>query len=199
MSSKALKKMKDTTSLNKIPIFSEHEHSWKNTMGFIESSEIDKGLWEITTDLESPEFNDSSALLINKLEHGTPISMSIGGRVLDYHVDKSSGEQVRVIDDLELFEVSFVGIPANKDASVISYIAKSFENLEEDAFCGVQIPKRLIPKEYIKKFGKLVNLWKYNLPGAWRLLYTLDGDKANVLSVILEWIDHKTYERRFRY
>jgi len=133
LSALALKKMQDTASLDKIPIFSEHQHSWKNTMGFIENSTIkDNDSWIIDTNLESPEFNEDSALLINKMDHGTPISMSIGGRVLKSHLDKSGDSSVRVIDDLELFEVSFVGIPANKDASVISYIAKSFDNMEED-------------------------------------------------------------------
>ena len=85
------------------------------------------------------------------------------------------------------------------DKELKKQLIKAFDNLEENAFCGIQIPKRLIPKEYIKRFGKLTNLWKYNLPGAWRLIYTVDRDKINILSVVLEWIDHKTYERRFNY
>jgi len=72
-------------------------------------------------------------------------------------------------------------------------------NLEENAFCGIQIPKRLIPKEYLKRFGSLDNLWKYNLPDAWRLIYTVKNSRVAILSVILEWINHKTYERRFNY
>lgn len=78
-------------------------------------------------------------------------------------------------------------------------LERAFESLEEDAFIGIQIPKRLIPKEYVEKFGKLTNLWKYNLPGAWRLIYTIKNNKVSILSVVLEWMDHKTYERRFKY
>ena len=78
-------------------------------------------------------------------------------------------------------------------------LEKSFDNLKENAFSGIQIPKKLIPKEYIKRFGKLTNLWKYNLPDAWRLIYTVKNNKVEILSVILEWMDHKTYERRFKY
>jgi len=85
-----------------------------------------------------------------------------------------------------------------RDKELKKQLEKAFNNLEENAFCGIQIPKKLIPKEY-KKFGELTNLWKYNLPGAWRLIYTIERDKINVLSVILEWMDHKTYERRFNY
>ena len=85
------------------------------------------------------------------------------------------------------------------DKDLEKQLIKAFDNLEENVFCGIQIPKRLIPKEYTKRFGKLINLWKYNLPGAWRLIYTIDKDKINILSVVLEWLDHKEYERRFKY
>ena len=86
-----------------------------------------------------------------------------------------------------------------EDKDLKKQLENAFRNLKEDAFCGIQIPKKLIPKEYIRKFGPLTNLWKYNLPGAWRLIYTIKNDKVNVLSVVLEWMDHKTYERRFGY
>lgn len=85
------------------------------------------------------------------------------------------------------------------DDDLKKQLIRAFDNLEENAFCGIQIPKKLIPKEYLKKFGNLTNLWKYNLLDAWRLIYTIDRDKVNILAVILEWIDHKTYERRFGY
>lgn len=85
------------------------------------------------------------------------------------------------------------------NSDLYNQIARAFANLEENAFCGIQIPKKLIPKEYEKNFGKLNNLWKYNLPDAWRLIYTVKNDKVNVLSIILDWMDHKEYERRFKY
>ena len=129
----ALKKMQDTSILKKIPIFSEHEHSWKNSMGFISESKIkDSKSWEIVVELENPDFNADTKLLISKMDHGTPINMSIGGRVIDSYSEKTdNNDVVRVINDLELFEVSFVGIPANERASVISYIAKSLEGEEK--------------------------------------------------------------------
>ena len=85
------------------------------------------------------------------------------------------------------------------DKDLKKQLEKAFENLNENAFCGIQIPKKLIPKEYVKRFGVLTNLWKYNLPDAWRLIYTIKNNKVQILSIILEWMDHKTYERRFKY
>ena len=64
---------------------------------------------------------------------------------------------------------------------------------------GDPIAKNLIPKEYFNRYGSLTNLWKYNLPDAWRLIYTIKNNQVTVLSVILEWMDHKEYERRFHY
>jgi len=87
----------------------------------------------------------------------------------------------------------------DSDIQLFNQLNKAFENIEENAFCGIQIPKRLIPKEYEKKFGKLTNLWKYNLPDAWRLIYTIKNNQIDILSIILEWLDHKEYERRFNY
>lgn len=86
-----------------------------------------------------------------------------------------------------------------KEKPLYEQLMKAFKNLEEDAFCGTQIPKRLIPEYYKKRFGLLTNLWKYNLPDAWRLIYTIKNSKVSILSIVLEWLDHKEYEKRFHY
>lgn len=56
-----------------------------------------------------------------------------------------------------------------------------------------------MPKEYKEKFGQINNLWKYNLPEGWRLIYTIKRNEVIVLSIIFEWLKHKDYEKRFRY
>lgn len=85
-----------------------------------------------------------------------------------------------------------------KNNKMYKIILRAFEDIEENVFCGIQIPKKLIPKEYIKKFG-VKNVWKYNLPGAWRLIYSIKGKNLLIFSIVLEWLDHKEYERRFKY
>ena len=85
------------------------------------------------------------------------------------------------------------------DENLRKQLKKAIDNIEENSFCGIQIPKRLIPKEYNKRFGNLTNLWKYNLPDAWRLIYTIKNNEISILSILLEWMDHKTYEKRFKY
>ena len=78
------------------------------------------------------------------------------------------------------------------------WLERALDDIEENAFCGIQIPKKLIPRSYVKKY-KLRNLWKYNLPNAWRLLYSVEHQGILVVSIILEWLGHKEYEPRFDY
>ncbi len=78
-------------------------------------------------------------------------------------------------------------------------IKKAIKDLQKNAFCGIQIPKKLIPKEYIKKYS-INNLWKYNLPKGWRLIYTVvPENEIKIISAILDWFNHKNYEKKFGY
>ncbi len=85
-----------------------------------------------------------------------------------------------------------------EDKKLYKWIFRAFEDLEENAFCGIQLPKRLIPKAYIDKY-RIDNLWKYDLPKGWRLIYSVNNGQICIVSIILEWMDHKNYERRFNY
>ncbi|MEK6933789.1 MAG: hypothetical protein AABW75_02850 [Nanoarchaeota archaeon] len=58
--------------------------------------------------------------------------------------------------------------------------------------------KKLWPKEYTDKYP-ITNLWKYDLPNAWRLLYTLAENEVMIINIILEWMTHKEYGGRFNY
>ncbi len=88
---------------------------------------------------------------------------------------------------------------ATENQNLYNFINRALDDLEENAFCGIQIPKKLIPKEYIRKYG-IDNCWKYNLPNAWRLIYSVvDAGEIKVISLILEWHKHKKYDRKFKY
>ncbi len=86
----------------------------------------------------------------------------------------------------------------NQDRNVHKWISRAIEDLKTNPYVGIQIPKKLIPKDYIKKY-EIDNLWKYDMPKGWRLVYTIVRDEILILSVILEWFDHKNYERKFKY
>ncbi len=84
------------------------------------------------------------------------------------------------------------------DPDMHRFVNRALDDLKRSPLCGIHVPRRLIPKIYIQKYG-ISNLWKYNLPGAWRLLYSLTGDEVEIVAIVLEWLPHKEYERRFGY
>lgn len=84
------------------------------------------------------------------------------------------------------------------DLSLKKFIERAFCDIKANPFCGIQIPKKQVPQEYIKKYD-IHNVWKYNLPNAWRLIYSIKGGEVIILTIIIEWMDHKEYERRFGY
>ncbi|MGD9275663.1 MAG: hypothetical protein PVJ67_00660 [Candidatus Pacearchaeota archaeon] len=101
-----------------------------------------------------------------------------------------------VIFASDRIEESFNSLPENDWLK--KAIKKAIENLKENVFCGERIRKELIPKEYIQKY-EIDNLFWYKLPKAWRLVYSVAGDKHETLAIIIEYFNHKNYERRFGY
>jgi Txe/YoeB family toxin of Txe-Axe toxin-antitoxin module len=85
----------------------------------------------------------------------------------------------------------------SEEKQLYEWLNRAFDDICQNAFCGVQVPKKLIPKEY-HKYG-IDNLWKYNLPNAWRLLYSVARDEIIIVAIVLEWLPHKEYERKFKY
>ncbi|GAI09304.1 unnamed protein product, partial [marine sediment metagenome] len=44
------------------------------------------------------------------------------------------------------------------------------------------------------------NLFIYDLPSGWRLLYTLTTpNKIEIISVVLAWMNHKEYNKLFKF
>ena len=97
----------------------------------------------------------------------------------------------------EKVEKEFYGLAEGDE--VKKYVGRAILDIQKNAFCGIQLPKRLIPSEYVKKYG-VNNLWKYDLPDGWRLIYSITTPtKVEIISVILEWFNHPDYERRLGY
>ena len=60
----------------------------------------------------------------------------------------------------------------SEDQKLYKFIDRALDDSKTDITCGVKVPKKLWPKSYVQEYG-LTNLWKYNLPDAWRLIYTI--------------------------
>ncbi len=85
-----------------------------------------------------------------------------------------------------------------EEQQLYASLEHAIEILKLNPMYGKKIPRRLWPRSYTKRY-QLTNLWKYNLPKAWRMIYTIYEDKVMILNVILDWFPHKEYERVFNY
>jgi len=87
----------------------------------------------------------------------------------------------------------------NFDRDLYEQIDKATDEISKNVFCGRNVKKKLIPKELINKY-EIDNLWIYNLRSGWRLLYSVTSpDKIQILAIVLDWMDHKDYERLFKF
>ena len=106
---------------------------------------------------------------------------------------------IRYVDSKLKKEFEYLKNSTTEDQNLYKFINRALDDLEENAFCGIQIPKKQIPREYVKKY-RIDNCWKYNLPNAWRLIYSvIDAGEIKVISLILEWKSHKKYNQKFGY
>lgn len=101
--------------------------------------------------------------------------------------------------DKKLFE-SFNQLKSGRfeDKQLVKYLELTIDKLKHNPFYGLPIPRKLWPIEYLRNFG-IDNLRKCNLPNGWRLIYTLKGNEVEIVSIVLEWFSHKSYEKRFGY
>ena len=87
----------------------------------------------------------------------------------------------------------------NIDIDLYEQIDKAADEINKNVFCGRSVKKKLIPRELIQKY-ELNNLWIYNLRSGWRLLYSVTSpDKIQILAIVLDWMNHKDYERLFKF
>ena len=114
---------------------------------------------------------------------------------------RETSKQVKVVFADKKVNASYLKLKKSKygeDKELLARIDDAVDKLKENPFCGIEIPKDIIPKIYFQKYG-VDNLWKYDMPEGWRLIYTNVSDEVQILAVLLEWFDHKEYERRFHY
>jgi len=85
------------------------------------------------------------------------------------------------------------------DEDLYEQIDRATDEIRKNVFCGRNVKKKLIPKRISREYG-IDNLWIYNLRSGWRLLYSISSpDKIKVLAIVLDWMNHKDYERLFNF
>jgi hypothetical protein len=81
---------------------------------------------------------------------------------------------------------------------MLKSILRNIELIKDNPFYGNPINKKLIPKEYLKKY-KAQNLYRLELPYFYRMLYTLKDGEVEIVALILDILDHKQYNKKFKY
>ena len=111
-----------------------------------------------------------------------------------------TGEAKEEFDDLNkvVGEEIAKGITSSDHQTLLNSIKQKIELLRDNPEYGIHIPKDRIPKEYIKDYD-VNNLWKVNLSGAWRMIYTIRGSEVEIISLILDIMDHRDYNKKFGY
>ena len=93
------------------------------------------------------------------------------------------------------------GKKTNNDPSyeqLLSSINNAVANLKINPFHGNLIPRKYLKKNIIDTYGA-DKIFRIELVGYWRLLYTVVGEETHIIAFILEYIDHKTYDKLFGY
>ncbi len=82
-------------------------------------------------------------------------------------------------------------------------LRRKAKDLTKDAQAGTFVSVTRVPKATMRRWearvGKVTNLYKLDLPGAWRALYTIGSEGPLRVVLVLEVLHHKDYERVLGY
>lgn len=90
------------------------------------------------------------------------------------------------------------GVESSFHQTLLRSINRIRDLLKENPFLGDQIKKKQIPSKYVLKYDT-DNLWRMELANRWRLVYTITGNKVEIINFILDIFGHKNYNKVFRY
>ena len=113
---------------------------------------------------------------------------------------KLIGDAEKAFNDLNKIvgEQRNQGITSSKDITLLNAINRLFEVIVNNPFYGENAKKDLIPKEYRQKYD-VGNLFIADLPDYWRMIYTLESDEIEIITFVLDIIDHDEYNKKFKF
>jgi aromatic ring-opening dioxygenase LigB subunit len=101
----------------------------------------------------------------------------------------------------ELKELVTQGKKAKKKPTyeqLLSSINKAVRDIKANPYYGSLIPRKYISKGTVNRYGT-DKIFRVELVGFWRLLYTIIGEEARIIAFILEYMDHNKYNKVFGY
>jgi len=115
-----LKKIKAAAELTRLPAFYEHKRDIEHTIGYVDPEELEivksAGIVRLIVGIvaEDPEKNEYVQQILDKTEHGTPLGLSIGGKLIRVKrsYDEDLGRPVNSLGDGNVWEISATALPA---------------------------------------------------------------------------------------
>ena len=123
---------------------------------------------------------------------------SYKGKIKKKITIKLIGDAEKAFNDLNKIvgEQRSQGITSSKDITLLNAINRLFDIIVSNPFYGENAKKDLIPKEYRQKYDA-ANLFIVDLPDYWRMIYTLESDEIEIITFVLDIIDHDGYNKKF--
>lgn len=90
------------------------------------------------------------------------------------------------------------GLENSPNMQLLKAIDREKNNVKIDPQYGAHIPRRNITKKVVERYGT-DRLWKIDLVGYWRMIYTITGDEVKIVAFVLEFMNHKKYDKLFGY
>ena len=113
--------------------------------------------------------------------------------VLSEEADEVFQELNRIVG-----EEKMKGIESSFHQTHLRSIERVIDLLKKNPFAGDQVPRRQLPDKYAKKYDA-ENIWRIELANRWRLVYTITGNKLEVINFVMDIFDHKDYDKVFGY
>ncbi|MCX6768174.1 MAG: hypothetical protein NTY90_05635 [Candidatus Micrarchaeota archaeon] len=98
------------------------------------------------------------------------------------------------------------GVGGSFHRALLKSIDSKIAVLKANYDYGTQVQRKLFPRKYVEEYG-VTNLWKIDLAGYWRMIYTLrqpqrEQTEVEIISIwldVLDIMDHGKYDEVFGY
>ena len=84
------------------------------------------------------------------------------------------------------------------DKTLLGSLKQKEAVLRQDPQYGDHIGRKYIPAALTERYGT-DSLWRLGLAGYWRMIYTITGNSAEIVVIILDVVDHQQYDKLFGY
>ena len=153
----ALEKALEDVKQNRT-VFYEHKSTEYPIGKIVDTKIVDEG---DSSKLYVKVYISKTAEIVRTLiEEGILNKFSIGGKVLKYKKASMGGKEITEIQDMELYEVSVVGLPANVKAEAIGYEVKKSLDLNSEKKEEVKLEKSVEEKAKEEELVKALEAQK---------------------------------------